>query len=183
MMLFRFLFLFPVVCPQMVIAVNRLQAEEILNREGRYGEIGSCVVCRFGTFLKKYPQIKHTSLKRTLSSVPLMSEFYILAFVNFVNLTKSFFTNTFVLLCIVQLSHKHTNTHARTHRPGSFLVRPSEKTPGDYALAFRTTSEVRHWKMVQDGGKFYVHPRPNPYNNLEEIIQVWKIAVFFLENI
>ncbi|CAI8041070.1 Protein pob1, partial [Geodia barretti] len=62
-------------------------------------------------------------------------------------------------------------------RPGSFLVRPSEKTPGDYALAFRTTSEVRHWKMVQDGGKFYVHPRPNPYNNLEEIIQHFREAV------
>ena len=25
---------------------------------------------------------------------------------------------------------------------------------------------------MQDGGKFYVHPRPNPYNNLEEIIRV-----------
>jgi hypothetical protein len=62
-------------------------------------------------------------------------------------------------------------------RPGSFLVRPSEKTQGDYALAFRTTSEVRHWKMVQDGGKFYVHPRPNPYNNLEEIIQHFREAV------
>jgi hypothetical protein len=61
--------------------------------------------------------------------------------------------------------------------PGSFLVRPSEKTPGDYALAFRTTSEVRHWKLVQDGGKFYVHPRPNPYNSLEEIIQHFREAV------
>ena len=79
------------------------------------------------------------------------------------------------------LAHTHTwTTHklthslflSHTHRPGSFLVRPSEKTPGDYALAFRTATEVRHWKLVQDGGKFYVHPRPNPYNSLEEIIQV-----------
>ena len=51
-------------------------------------------------------------------------------------------------------------------------MRPSEKTPGDYALAFRTTGDVRHWKIVQDSDKFYVHPRPNPYPNLEGIVQV-----------
>ena len=51
-------------------------------------------------------------------------------------------------------------------------MRPSEKTPGDYALAFRTTGDVRHWKIVQDSNKFYVHPRPNPYPNLEGIVQV-----------
>ena len=43
---------------------------------------------------------------------------------------------------------------------------------GDFALAFRTANEIRHWKIVQDKEKFYVHPRPNPYNSLEEIIQV-----------
>ena len=59
-------------------------------------------------------------------------------------------------------------------RPGSYLVRPSEKTLGDYALAFRTKSEVRHWKIVHDKEKFYVHPRPNPYDSLEDIIKVRK---------
>ena len=74
------------------------------------------------------------------------------------------------------LTHTHTHSLSHTHTsPGSFLVRPSEKTLGDYALAFRTSSEVRHWKIVQDAGKFYVHPRPNPYNSLEEIITVRKI--------
>ena len=58
------------------------------------------------------------------------------------------------------------------HRPGSYLVRPSERNIGDYALAFRTGAEMRHWRIVQDNGKFYVHPRPNPYDSLEDIVQV-----------
>ncbi len=60
----------------------------------------------------------------------------------------------------------------RSHRPGSFLVRPSERSPGDYALAFRTNTDTRHWRIVKNSGRFYVHPRPNPYNSLPEIIQV-----------
>lgn len=58
------------------------------------------------------------------------------------------------------------------YRAGSFLVRPSERSPGDYALAFRTNTDIRHWRIVKNSGRFYVHPRPNPYNSLPEIIQV-----------
>ncbi|XP_064397976.1 uncharacterized protein LOC135344660 [Halichondria panicea] len=62
-------------------------------------------------------------------------------------------------------------------KPGSFLVRPSERSPGDYALAFRTNTDTRHWRIVKNSGRFYVHPRPNPYNSLPEIIQHFKDAV------
>ena len=56
--------------------------------------------------------------------------------------------------------------------PGSFLVRPSEKVAGDYALAFRTRNEIRHWKIVKNDGKYYVHPRPNSYRSVADIVQV-----------
>ncbi len=57
-------------------------------------------------------------------------------------------------------------------RKGTFLIRPSERTQGDYALAFRTSTDIRHWRIVHKGGKFFVYPRPNPYNSLEDIIEV-----------
>lgn len=69
------------------------------------------------------------------------------------------------------------NTLNKEGQPGSYLVRPSEKTLGDYALAFRTKSEVRHWKIAHDKEKFYVHPRPNPYDSLEDIIKHFCDAV------
>ena len=56
--------------------------------------------------------------------------------------------------------------------PGSFLVRPSEKVAGDYALAFRTRTEIRHWKIVKNNYKYYVHPRPNSYRSVADIVQV-----------
>jgi hypothetical protein len=56
--------------------------------------------------------------------------------------------------------------------PGSFLVRPSERVPGDCALAFRTRTEIRHWRIVKKSNKYYVHPRPNPYNSVADIIKV-----------
>ena len=56
--------------------------------------------------------------------------------------------------------------------PGSFLVRPSEKVAGHYALAFRTRSDIRNWKIVQKGTQYLVHPRPHLYNNMLEIVQV-----------
>ena len=58
------------------------------------------------------------------------------------------------------------------YRKGSFLVRPSERTQGDYALAFRTNTDIRHWRIVNKAGKYFVHPRPNPYNSLDDIISV-----------
>ena len=57
-------------------------------------------------------------------------------------------------------------------RPGSFLLRKSDTTLGDFALAFRTAKEVRHWKIVSKEQKYFVYPRPNPYNSLEEIVAV-----------
>ncbi len=56
--------------------------------------------------------------------------------------------------------------------PGSFLVRPSEWTPGDYALAFRTKKEIRHWKIVQENDNYFVYPRPHPYDSLDDVVQV-----------
>ncbi|XP_019861155.1 PREDICTED: uncharacterized protein LOC109589532 [Amphimedon queenslandica] len=61
--------------------------------------------------------------------------------------------------------------------PGSFLVRPSEKVPGDYALAFRTRNEIRHWKIVKSNHKYYVHPRPNSYSSVADIVQHFRDAV------
>ena len=49
-------------------------------------------------------------------------------------------------------------------------MRTSDK--GDYALTFCTIKDIRHWKIVRKGGKYYVNPRPNPYHSLMEIIQV-----------
>ena len=42
---------------------------------------------------------------------------------------------------------------------GSYLVRYSETTPGDYSLAVRDTDRVRHFKIRNDAdkGKFYIH--------------------------
>lgn len=51
-------------------------------------------------------------------------------------------------------------------------MRPSERVPGDYALAFRTRTEIRHWKIVKRDGNYYVHPRPNPYPTVPAIVQV-----------
>lgn len=66
--------------------------------------------------------------------------------------------------------------------PGSFLVRPSERQPGDYALAFRTRSEIRNWRIVQRDSKYFVHPRPNPYNSLLDIVQVcWMLPEYRTE--
>ena len=57
-------------------------------------------------------------------------------------------------------------------RPGSFIIRHSDSTPGDFALTFRTKDETRHWKIAANQGKYYVHPRPQPYDSLEEIVDV-----------
>ena len=73
-----------------------------------------------------------------------------------------------VFLCISSCGY-HS---ASTYRPGSFLLRTSDTSPGDFALAFRTAKEVRHWKIVCKGQKYFVHPRPNPYNSLEDIVAV-----------
>jgi len=59
---------------------------------------------------------------------------------------------------------------------GSFLVRPSERTKGDYALAFRTRTDIRHWRIVRKGAKYQVYPRPHPYNSLHDIIMVRFLA-------
>ena len=56
----------------------------------------------------------------------------------------------------------------------------SERTKGDYALAFRTRTDIRHWRIVR---KYYVHPRPNPYNSQLDIIEVskdWNSACLFV---
>ena len=57
-------------------------------------------------------------------------------------------------------------------RPGSFIIRHSDSTPGDFALTFRTKDETRHWKIAANQGKYYVHPRPQPYESLDEIVDV-----------
>ena len=59
-----------------------------------------------------------------------------------------------------------------SHRPGSFIIRHSDSTPGDFALTFRTKDETRHWKIAANQGKYYVHPRPQPYESLDEIVDV-----------
>jgi hypothetical protein len=59
-----------------------------------------------------------------------------------------------------------------SYRPGSFIIRHSDSTPGDFALTFRTKDETRHWKIAANQGKYYVHPRPQPYESLDEIVDV-----------
>ena len=80
------------------------------------------------------------------------------------------YTITFVCLCMCISVLTYLPTLCCS--PGSFVVRPSERTPGDYAMAFRTTDDIRHWRIVQNKDKYYVHPRPHPYETLEEIVLV-----------
>ena len=57
-------------------------------------------------------------------------------------------------------------------RPGSFLVRPSEKNPSDFAIVFRTKSEIKNWKVTLDKNKYIVKPYPQSYNSLEDVVKV-----------
>lgn len=82
--------------------------------------------------------------------------------------------NDVMHLCITYAMYSSSLSSCRK---GSFLVRPSERTPGDYALAFRTNTDIRHWRIVNKSNKFYVHPRPNPYNSLDDIIAVSRLVL------
>jgi hypothetical protein len=62
-------------------------------------------------------------------------------------------------------------------RAGSFIVRPSEKNPNDFAIVFRTHSEMRNWKVTLDNGKYVVKPYPQKYSTLEEVVKLFTEAV------
>ena len=57
---------------------------------------------------------------------------------------------------------------------GSFLIRDSETTPGDYSLSIRDTENVRHYKIRRlDVGGFFVTRRVN-FETIPELVQYYQ---------
>lgn len=57
-------------------------------------------------------------------------------------------------------------------RPGSFLVRPSERNESDLAIVFKTETEVRNWKVSMAEGKYSVKPYPQLFTSLKDVMSV-----------
>ena len=56
---------------------------------------------------------------------------------------------------------------------GSFLVRNSETTPGDYSLAVRDTAMVRHYRICNVGG-FFITSRMT-FSAIPELVHYYKV--------
>ena len=60
------------------------------------------------------------------------------------------------------------------NRQGSFLVRNSETTAGDYSLAVRDTDHVRHYRIRRlDTGGFFVTRRVT-FETIQELVEYYK---------
>ncbi|XP_050360747.1 1-phosphatidylinositol 4,5-bisphosphate phosphodiesterase gamma-1 isoform X1 [Nymphalis io] len=60
----------------------------------------------------------------------------------------------------------------KTNIDGAFLLRPSEKEPGFYAISFRTEKEIKHCRVKQDGRLFTI----GTYNfeNLVDLVSYYE---------
>ena len=57
---------------------------------------------------------------------------------------------------------------------GSFLVRDSETTPGDFSLSIRDNERVRHYRIRRmDNGGFFVTRRAT-FNNIQELVAYYQ---------
>ena len=57
---------------------------------------------------------------------------------------------------------------------GSFLVRDSETTPGDFSLSIRDNERVRHYRIRRmDNGGFFVTRRAT-FNNIQELVTYYQ---------
>eukprot|EP00079_Xenopus_tropicalis_P013625 XP_002942431.1 PREDICTED: tyrosine-protein kinase Srms [Xenopus tropicalis] len=58
---------------------------------------------------------------------------------------------------------------------GSFLVRPSDSTPGHYSLSVRNQDKVSHFRIsVSAGGEFYIQ-NERLFASIEELINFYKV--------
>lgn len=59
-------------------------------------------------------------------------------------------------------------------RAGSYIIRPSENSPGQYSLSVRHGEEVKHYKIkTMDDGRYYVARRQS-FKELNELVKHYK---------
>ncbi|KJE96686.1 hypothetical protein CAOG_06967 [Capsaspora owczarzaki ATCC 30864] len=56
-------------------------------------------------------------------------------------------------------------------REGSYLIRESVRDPGDYSLSFRISTGIKHFKIINDWGDFYIGGRR--FHSLGDLISYY----------
>ena len=57
---------------------------------------------------------------------------------------------------------------------GNYLVRISERGAGQYSISFRLHDELRHWRVVEEHGKFHIPPNSPKTETLAELVAVFQ---------
>lgn len=59
-------------------------------------------------------------------------------------------------------------------RDGSFLVRNSENFPGEFSVSVKFANQVQHFKVMRDGGKYYLWQVK--FDSLNELVKYHRTA-------